>query len=197
MSRLFKLLLVLMLVGSAAGPALTAPLVLTGRTATLSASASGAPSSPWRSLLRFAGVAALGLTVKATSDAAAKFVSRAAAAAPDYGKAVGTAGQHWLDQTTAADGNWAAGVNAAATAGRFKSGVVKKGSTKYQTNASTLGAQRYGPGVQNAQNAYAAGVDPYLQLLKGLNLPARGPKGQNAARANAVAVELRKKKVGG
>lgn len=141
----------------------------------------------------------MAITVKDTATVAAKFATRAQAAAPDYGKGVQGAGQKWLDASSRAEPNYVAGVQAAAAAGRYGKGLQKHGSTKYQTNATNLGTQRYGPGVANAQNSYASGVDPYLNVIKGLDLPARGPKGsaQNYQRSQAVAVALRKAKVGG
>ena len=140
----------------------------------------------------------MAIQVKDTATVAAKFATRAAAASTDYANGVANAGPKWQAQSLAAEQNYRQGVTDAAGKGRYSAGIQKHGSTKYQKNATTLGPQRYGPGVQNAQGAYQAGVDPYLNVIKGLDLPARGPKGspQNQARANAVAVALRKAKVG-
>ena len=73
------------------------------------------------------------------------------------------------------------------------------GQAKYVENATKLGTQRYPQGVQNAEGAYQRGVQPYLDTIKGLTLPPRGPKGsaQNQQRADAVAKAMRMKKVGG
>ena len=64
--------------------------------------------------------------------------------------------------------------------------------------ASTLGAQRFHGGVGAAEGDWARGTQPYLDTLKGMELPPRRPKGDpgNQARANAVAVRLRAVKLG-
>jgi hypothetical protein len=67
---------------------------------------------------------------------------------------------------------------------------------KYEKNATTLGAMRYPDGVRNAEGAYQQGVDPYLNLMRGLDLGPKGPRRsqQQQARANKLALELGKKK---
>lgn len=137
------------------------------------------------------------IRVKDTGAIATKFKNRAAAAAPDYTTGVQAAAGDWESNTAAAEDNYKAGVNDAMARGAFGKGVRGSGA-KYVKNATTLGAQRYPSGVANAEQAYANGVGPYLDTIKGITLPPRGPKGspQNQQRANAVAMALRAKKVG-
>jgi hypothetical protein len=198
MSHLRKPFVILALLLLSAGPALAAP-ALSSHGPTLAAPTSSAPASiPWRGLLTLGGIVGTAITVKDTASTAQKFVQRAAAAAPDYQKGVANAGPKWQANAASAEPNYVAGVQAAATRGAYGKGIAKHGSTKYQTNATNLGVQRYPTGVQNAQSAYQSGVDPYLQILKGLDLPSRGPKGapQNMNRSALVAQALRKAKVG-
>lgn len=181
------------------GPAYALPS-LSAHLPTLSSStAPGSPAPLSKSLpLGLFGVAGA-ITVKDTATVAQKFVTRASAAAPDYATGVQGAGPKWLSNAAAAEPNYVQGVQAAASRGAYGKGLQKHGAQKYQDNATKLGSQRYGPGVANAQAAYARGVDPYLNVLKGLDLPKRGPKGspQNSQRSAAVAVALNKAKVGG
>jgi len=86
--------------------------------------------------------------VKAVADAAVKFVNRASAAGGDYKTGVAMAGQHWADATSASSDTYNAGVQAAIGRGAFAKGVVKAGPSKYQTNASTKGANHYPEGVR-------------------------------------------------
>jgi hypothetical protein len=199
MMKIRQALVTLALAALAAGPVWAVP-ALSAHQPTLSpVSASGhrTPVSP-AFPLGLVGMAGA-ISVKDTASVAAKFVQRAGAATQDYTNGVQGAGGKWSAAALASEPNYVAGVTQAAQQGRYGKGIQKRGPAKYQDNASKLGSQRYGPGVQNAQAAYTAGVDPYLNVIKGLDLPARGPKGspQNQARANAVAVALRKAKVGG
>jgi hypothetical protein len=137
------------------------------------------------------------INVKDTAASATKFVQRASAATQDYANGIAGAGSTWESHSAAAESSWEQGVTQAATSKRFAKGIVGKGA-KYTANATKLGAVRYGPGVQNAQAAYQQGVQPYFDKLKSLNLPPKGPRGaqQNQQRANMVALELNKLRVG-
>jgi hypothetical protein len=140
----------------------------------------------------------MAIRIKDTNSLATKYVQRAGAAASDYKDGVSAAGSDWETNTKAAADNYAAGVQQAIGDGRFIKGVSAAGSSKFVTRASTLGAQRYPTGVGAAQNDWAKGAQPYLDALKGMDLPPRRPKGDpgNQARANAVATRLRSMKVG-
>ena len=59
-----------------------------------------------------------------------------------------------------------------------------------------FGSQRFATGVQASEAEYAKGSAPYLDALKGLELPPKRPRGQNAGRANAVADRLHQMRVG-
>lgn len=139
----------------------------------------------------------MGIKVKDTAAIAAKYVNRAGAATKDYSDGVANAGGDWEAGAKAGEQNYVAGVQEAIGDGRYGKGVTGSAS-KYTQNATKLGANRYGPGVQNAQGAYQTGVQPYLDKLKSLTLPPKGPRRspQNQQRANMVALELGKLKTG-
>jgi hypothetical protein len=190
--RIAQLSLVLLAVTLAVGPLQAAPMSLTAG-AHLTAPAAPA-HHPVRAVLTALGygLAALGLTVKKDiGSIAQKFVTRAQAAAGDYKTGVSNAGSTWEQNTAAAEPAYEAGVQQSITNKKFAKGVGGKGG-KFQTNAVNLGSQRYGPGVANAQNAYQTGMAPVLQVLQGIQLPAKGFRGspQNMARSNAVATAL-------
>jgi hypothetical protein len=139
----------------------------------------------------------MGIKVKDTAAVAKKFVTRASAAAGDYKDGVANSGADWESATLAAEDNYGTATQQAIADKRFGKGVRGSGQ-KMQTNAVALGSVRYGPGVQNAQNAYAAGVGPYLDLLKGITLPPPGVRGSvaNQQRSAVVQTELNKKRLG-
>jgi hypothetical protein len=140
----------------------------------------------------------MAIRIKDTATLARKFVTRAGAASGDYKDGVSQAGQDWETNTRAAGDNYAQGVQQAIADGRFQRGVTEAGSTKFVQRASTLGAQRFAPGVAAAEADWSKGAQPYLQALAGMTLPPRRPKGDpgNMERANAVASRLRALKVG-
>lgn len=169
---------------------------------------SAGPLSPATAiaLLGWAGLAcALGLSyalfgaikVKDTNYIAQKYVTRAGAASKDYSDGVASAGNDWMANSKAAEASWEQGTQQAIADKRYQVGIDGKAG-KYVANATKLGAQRYVPGVQNAQQAYATGFGPYAEKLKSLSLPPRGPRRspQNQQRTNMVGVELGKLKVG-
>jgi len=146
----------------------------------------------------YLGLGVLGITIrKDTGTLAQKFVTRAGAAAGDYKDGVTNAGAAWASGAGGAESNWEAGVQAATGNKMYAKGIARVGPTKYVNNAVNLGSQRYGPGVANAKDAWAKGVQKYLDVLKGLNLPPKGARRspQNQARAAAVATALAAAKV--
>jgi hypothetical protein len=129
------------------------------------------------------------LNVKDATSSAAKFVARAQAAGAAYTQGVQGAGDTWQQHTASAGDAFAAGVNAAISSGRFAKGVNKAGAAKYVAAAAGKGAQRYPQGVAAAGPAWQNGVAPYLQMMSGLTLPPRMPRGDpgNLQRVAAVA----------
>ena len=137
--------------------------------------------------------------VKSVADAATKFVNRASAAGGDYKTGVANAGQTWSDHTAAASDTYAAGVQASIGRGAFQKGVTKAGPAKYQTNASTKGANHYPEGIRGGQTAYQQNASPYFDALSGIVYPPRRPRGDPANQARSIIVQttLHTKRVGG
>ena len=140
-------------------------------------------------------LAGMAIKVKDIGTVAKKFKDRASAAAGDYGNGVAGAAGEWEAKSTAAEELYKQAVVEAAGKGRYGQGV-RGSAAKYQKNATTLGPQRYTQGIGNAQDAYAQAMAPVLQTIASVNLPPRQIKGMNGARSEAVAVALRKMKVG-
>jgi hypothetical protein len=141
----------------------------------------------------------MAINIKSADVIAKKYAQRGAAAGPDYQAGVQNPRQDWQQATTAAANTWGAGVQQAVSNGSFAKGVNAAGTAKWQRKASGVGATRYGPGVQAAQGDYQSGVAPYLQVIAGITLPPRNPKGDpaNIQRVAAIATALRQKKLQG
>jgi hypothetical protein len=139
------------------------------------------------------------INIKSADVIAKKYATRGAAAGQDYAAGVANPRTDWMAATEAAANVWAAGVQQSIGNGSFVKGVAKATTAKWQRKAGGVGATRFGPGVQAAQGDYQNGVAPYLQVIAGLTLPLRNPKGDpgNIARVAAVANALRAKKLQG
>lgn len=192
MRFLSRVLLLVFAAGLATGPIFAAPIAFsTAPTLTAPGSPGGSSGGLLRTLGSL-GALVVGITIsKDTGSLAKKFVTRATAAAGDYKEGVAGKGGEWEARTKEGESNYESGVQDAITRKAFGRGVAGSGS-KYERNASTLGASRFGPGVANAQDAWARGVQPALDVLKSLTLPPKGPRRspQNQARSNAVQLAL-------
>lgn len=137
--------------------------------------------------------------VRSAADSAAKWARNAGNAAPSYKAGVTSPKRSWAQATADAADAYTQGVTQAASSGRFAAGVAKAGDGKWQRKAAQVGASRYAGGVQAAQGDYQAGFAPYAQVIQGVTLPPRGPKGApgNYQRVQAVGDALHQAKVGG
>lgn len=139
----------------------------------------------------------MSVAIKPTSSIAEKWSRVTPMRTEDYANGVQNPGKDWKGATVAANANWKAGIQAASSADRFKKGVEKAGTQKWQEKTLEKGTQRWGPGVQGAADDYAAGFEPYRQVISGLTLPPRYPAGdpRNIQRVSAIATALHAKKI--
>lgn len=173
-----------------AGPVVAAPLA---RSPAVTIEAPAAPVAGSFDLLAFLLTTPLvfGITIrKSTAELAQKLVTRASQAIGDYKDSVAQAGNDWEANTKASEGNYELGVQEAITKKRFGRGVAAAGSAKYTKNAVELGGARYAPGIANAKEAWARGVQPALDVLKGLQLGPKGPKRSQQNRDRSAQVQI-------
>jgi len=114
----------------------------------------------------------------------------------DYESGVREPRQDWARATASAESVYNAGVQAAIVRKAFSKGVNKAGTAKWQKGAVEKGTQRFGPGVQLAQEAYQAGFAPFREAIARVVLPPRFARRdpRNLERVRAVVDELRKVK---
>ena len=137
--------------------------------------------------------------IKSVDAVAKKYAARGGAAGQDYADGVNSTTNDWATNTEAQADTYAAGVQAAIGRGAFAKGVAKAGTSKWKRKASGVGSQRFAGGVQAAMPDYAAGVAPYFDVLKNLNLPKKLPKGDPANNQRSLVVQqaLHARKVSG
>lgn len=141
----------------------------------------------------------MAIKVPDVTTSAKKYADRGSAAAADYTAGVRGSGGTWQSNTSAATENYNQAVTEAIGRNAFAKGVSAAGGARFESRASTVGAQRFPQGVREGQGNWAEGVAPYLQTIAGVTLPPRRPKGDpgNIARVAAIADALRRRKVGG
>lgn len=128
------------------------------------------------------------------SRVADKWSRRAEGAGEDYKTGVNTTQASWSAAANAAKETWKQAVTAAAGRDAFGKGVTRAGDQKWKTGATEKGPMRYAQGVSLGKGDYTTNVGPYLQLIAGTDLPARGPAGSpgNIQRVAVLATALRK-----
>lgn len=134
--------------------------------------------------------------IRQAQDIAKKWADVTPGRAAQYEQGVRNPVRDYAANAQAANDAWKGGVQAAVTGDRFKRGVAKAGTAKWQDRAAKLGPGRFGSGVQAAQGDYEAGFAPYREAIAAAALPPRGPRRspQNLQRVTAMvnAVAARK-----
>lgn len=104
----------------------------------------------------------------------------------------------WKEGATAAKASYIAGVQASLTKDAWGKGINRTTNEQVQQKAVTVGAARYAPGIAASVQVYQDRIQPYLQVISGLTLPPRGPRGdpRNLERVRIIATALRAKKEG-
>ena len=131
--------------------------------------------------------------IKPIEQSSDKWVRRASAAGSDYLTGIQNPRKSWAGAAFEGEGNYKAGVTAAANRGAFGTGVKAAGDEKWRNGALKKGPGRFAEGVAIGRDDWGKGFSPYQSAIGALTLPARGPKGspQNIQRVAAVATALR------
>jgi hypothetical protein len=136
--------------------------------------------------------------IKALDQISSKWARVTPQRTQDYSQGVSNPRRPWAASAAAAQGVWGAAVQQAVTAGSFSKGVNKSGDANWQQKTLSKGPGRFAEGVAVGEGDFNAGFAPYHQVIAGLTLPPRGPKGspQNLNRVTAIATALNKKRLG-
>jgi len=116
----------------------------------------------------------------------------------DYAEGIAAPKRDWAKSTLAAAPAYVAGVQDAIARKAFDKGVATAGTGAWQARASSVGVDRWAPGVQAGAAKYETAFGPYRETIQSVALPPKYPRGdpRNYARVQAVGEALRKKKVG-
>jgi hypothetical protein len=136
------------------------------------------------------------IVIKPIDQIVKKWQARASAAGADYSAGVQNPRRPQAASAAAAAPSWAAGVQQAVANNTFAKRVLAA-QDKYTRNSAGKGAARYPTGITAAAADMSAGLQPYLDVLANIQLPARLPKGDpgNVQRVATVDAALRAKKL--
>jgi len=117
---------------------------------------------------------------------------QASGMADRYIQGIETSTKSWQALTLRAEPAWKQGTAEAAAKGLFRKGVGRVTNEEHRTKSIELGGVRYGPGIEAGKEKYAREIQPFLNVLKGLTLKPRGPRGapQNYAISQQVGQAL-------
>ena len=138
------------------------------------------------------------VATKSAEASAEKFARNASQAGPDYEAGVRNPKKDWASETMKAKEAYKAGVQDSISRGAYEKGVQEAGSEKWQRKAATVGKDRFASGARAAEGDYKKGVEPYLQEIERVVLPARGRRGDpaNYDRSRVIGEALHKKRTG-
>jgi hypothetical protein len=141
----------------------------------------------------------MALTVKSIQATTTKWAQRAGAAASDYANGVAGTQKDQAALAEAAEPTWAAGVASAASNHTFSAGLRRAGTAGWKAGVASKGASRYAPGVQASQAKFSTRFGTFLNVIAGLNLTPRFPRGdpRNQQRSVDVQTALHKARIGG
>lgn len=117
----------------------------------------------------------------------------------DYRLGIENPRRDWEEETAGASDRYKLGVDQAHAKGMFGKGVAKAGTKKWKENALKKGPSRYAEGVMLAEDDYMKGFAPYREVIAGVDLPPRFPKGdpRNINRVAVIAKALADKRASG
>lgn len=139
----------------------------------------------------------MAIKVKSAQEAADKWASQTPGRQAYYQSGAIAAGSDWENNTVAAKGNFQTAVTAGNIGNLFAGGVKKAGAAKYTRKIQEVGGPRFASGISAGKPDYQTGIEPMLQTIAGITLPARAPRGSeaNLARVRAIATALNQKRL--
>lgn len=137
------------------------------------------------------------ISVKSAEQVAQKWKDVTPTRAGYYEAAAPEAGDEWEKNTIAAGATYKASLAVAGIEKRFVGGVKRAGAEKFARKVRDVGVSRYSPGVEAAMEDMKKGISPYIDLLNGMSIPDRGPRGSpgNYAIVQKVGEALHKKRL--
>jgi len=119
------------------------------------------------------------LTVPTAENVAKKWGDVTPGRSTYYEANAAVAGAKWEAGATKAGATFQAAISAGDMIKKFVGGIKKAGGGKFERKVKAVGVGRFGPGVSAAVPDMQSGVDPFLGVLAGIEIPDRGPRGSS------------------
>jgi len=112
----------------------------------------------------------------------------ARARATVYAERAAKAASKWETNAKAAEATWEAAIQDAIRRKAFAAGIEAAGAESYRKGIEQKGSARYAPGIEAASDKYSRIMREVLDVIRGVELPPRGPRGapQNYDRVRAI-----------
>jgi hypothetical protein len=138
------------------------------------------------------------INIRSIDEIKAKWTRVTPARSEDYRLGVTTPKKDWKTGASAGKENFKAAMQKVIAEDRQNKGVLKSSTDFWKQKALALGTNRFSEGVAVAGDDYGRGFGPYRDVIAGLTLPPRYPKGdsRNLERVKVIADALHKKKIG-
>lgn len=139
----------------------------------------------------------MALNVKSIEEAGKKFSERVGVATEEYKAGIERTTDQ-AEKAIAAKEAYEAGIMDSISRGAREKGLAEAGTGKWKSKALAVGVSRWPQGAKAGIGDYKKGVAPFFEVLKGLTLAPRGPKGspENYERVRQVGEALHAKKIG-
>lgn len=130
----------------------------------------------------------MAIETKSIQESQAKWGLVTPGRAAEYSARAQAAGQKWESGAIGAVPIMLQALSAANMAARVAQGLRRAGAGKFSRKIRTVGEMRFGPGIAAAVADYGERFAPFLQIIQGVTLPGRGPRGdpRNYQRSTAV-----------
>jgi hypothetical protein len=137
------------------------------------------------------------MDVKDLGQVTDKWRRRAATAQADYRIGTQRPRRSWQQATVQAAPRWTQAIQEAAGRNAFQAGVQASSDAEWQKGIQQKGVARWAPGIAASQDKYARNFQPYLETLRSIQLPERGPAGDpgNIQRVAVIAEAMRQRKL--
>ena len=138
------------------------------------------------------------MRVPGAAEIARRFVKFAPMRAERYEEGVRHPSEDWEKNTKEAEPNYEKGVQEAIKRKAFGKGVAKCGTARQQAK-TVKNINRWGEGIEGAEDTMAEAMGPVVAVLEGITLPPKYPKGdsRNYERSKKVGTALREAKEAG
>lgn len=136
--------------------------------------------------------------IRSTATIVEKYKRVTPGKSKEYAEGVKDPKKKWIEETPKAAAAFAEGVTDAIARDAFAKGVLACGQAGYLDPALKKGEARYRPGVEYGVTKYNKNFAPMRDVIAGIDLPPRGPKGdpRNIDRVATIATALHAAKVG-